>query len=198
LLPLPPAPLQPQPMTPIFRVKGSAGAAGIAVLQSLSIVSSIREWLNVAYGRCCGHSGCTGVVLRAGRGANVITSMARFWAIDVPASPAPWSLASQKAGYHQLLTDLLQTGARRDADRQCQRIERFGNSAIGTSDWQNPALSPSQTGICDAVSQFGEWVQQGLHVACFVVDIKPDLSRNPDEAGRTRRSRPREIRGPGI
>jgi len=47
-------------MAPIFRVKGSAGAAGIAVLQSLSIVSSVREWLNVAYGRCCGHSGCTG------------------------------------------------------------------------------------------------------------------------------------------
>ena len=27
-------------------------------------------------------------------GANVVTSMARFWAIDVPASPAPWSLAA--------------------------------------------------------------------------------------------------------
>jgi hypothetical protein len=40
---------------------------------------------------------------------------------------------------------------------------------------------PSQTGICDAVSQFGEWVQQGLHVACFVVDIKPGLSRKPVE-----------------
>ena len=42
---------------------------------------------------------------------------------------------------------------------------------------------PSQTGICDAVSQFGEWVQQGLHVA---VSSATHKARRFAESGRSR------------
>ena len=85
-------------------------------------------------------------------------------------------------------------------DSPLERVTDSNHRSLMEGSSASPqSQQPSQTGICDAVSQFGEWVQQGLHVACVVVDIKPGLSRNPEEAGRTRRrSRPREIRGPGI
>jgi hypothetical protein len=57
-----------------FRVKGSAGPAGMAVLQSLSIVSFAREWLIGAYGRCnmsTAEHECTGPIKAADQLQNV-------------------------------------------------------------------------------------------------------------------------------
>jgi hypothetical protein len=61
-------------------------------------------------------------------------------------------------------------------------------SRIEGSSGSPQSRQPFQTGICGAVSQFGESVQKGLHVACFIVDIKPTPFA---EFGRSRSTRRR-------